>query len=117
MKSERETSIVPTASPPPPTQWRDRHPKSNEILICLAGPLLGAFPGGVMMWLVTGPVWHSNKLNIATIAELAFIAAGIAFLGTLLGGILSYVTLIYQKLSAINARLSPAPDPSRRPIP
>jgi hypothetical protein len=105
MKSDTETSTVLTIPASPRAKWRDRHPKCNEILLCLGGPLLCGFPGVAMMWLVAGPIFHSNKLNSATIMELMFIAAGIAFLGTLLGAILANVTLIYQKLSVLNPRL------------
>lgn len=104
MKPDNENPISPTTSTQSQTKWCNRHPKLSENLICLGGLLLGGFPGGFMMWLVAGPVLRGNKLSSATIAELLYIAGGIAFLGVLLGMILAYATLIYKKISAIEAR-------------
>jgi hypothetical protein len=89
-----------------PQMARHRHKKLNEILLTLAGPLLGAIPGGFMLWMVTGPIFHSNKLDVATVMVVVFIAAGILWGGVLLCSIMAYLTLIYQRLLARDNHLS-----------
>jgi len=61
-----------------------------------------------MLWVVAWPVLQSQKCSSQAVLALAFIAAGILWVGIFLGAILASLILITQKLSVADIPLPPA---------
>lgn len=57
-------------------------------------------PGVFLLWVVAGPVFHSHKLTPFQVLGLGFIAAGITWVGVLLGAILAHVSFIAKKTAS-----------------
>lgn len=92
-----KTTSVSTVSVPESAASGVRSKLSRFHWPNLFAPLLGAIPGIFMLWIVIGPVLHSHKLTAPELMNLGFIAAGITWVGVLLGAILACVSFIVKK--------------------
>jgi hypothetical protein len=102
---QNPSPVVPTAAPPARRlKWRERHKKFYQGFLPIFGLLIGMMPGAFMLWMVAGPVLNSHKLAPQAILGLGFIAAGILWVGLLLGAIMAYLTLITDKVLADDSK-------------
>lgn len=98
--------VIPAVPPARRLKWRGRHKKLYQCLMPISGLLLGLALGIGLLMLVMGPVMDSNKVSAPLVLGLAFIAAGIAWVGGFLGIILGYVVLIAEKFLADDSKMA-----------
>ena len=103
---QSQLPVTPAAIVPPARRlkWRERHKKFYQGFLPIFGLLVGMALGIGLMILVMGPVTDSNKVSAPIVLGLAFIAAGIAWVGGFLGAAVGYLALIAEKLLADDSK-------------